>query len=75
MVRGARAETLGDPALRRSVSASGLALALIAGTLLLIVLAAGARPLADHFFDASPVGLAAAGVAAGLLVLPGEEAD
>ena len=69
MVRGARAETLGDPALRRSVTASGLALALIAGTLLLIVLAAGARPLADHFFDTSAVGLAASGLAAGLLLL------
>ena len=52
-------------------SASGLALALIAGTLLFAVLAAGARPLADRFFDAGAVGLAASGLAAGLLLLLG----
>ena len=42
MVRGARAEALGDRALRQNVTAGALAIALIAGTLLLVVLAAGA---------------------------------
>ncbi len=71
MVRAARAEALGDPVLRRTVATSGLALALIAGTLLFALLAAGARPLADRFFDAGAVGLAASGLAAGLLLLLG----
>ena len=71
MVRAARAEALGDPVLRRQVVRSALALALIAGTLLFAVLAIAARPLSDRFFDAGPVGLAASGLAAGLLVLLG----
>jgi len=71
MVRAARAEALGDPVLRRHVVTSGFALALIAGTLLLAVLAIAARPLSDRFFDAGPVGLAASGLATGLLVLLG----
>jgi MATE family multidrug resistance protein len=71
MVRMARARALDDPGLRRAVVACGLVLGLGGGTLLLAALAAGAQPLAHGFFDASPAGLAAAGLAAQLLVLLG----
>ena len=71
MVRTARARTLGDPALDRAVVAGGLCLGLAAGALLLVALATGAQPLAHGFFDASPAGLAAAGLAARLLLLLG----
>ena len=71
MVRAARAEALGDPVLRRTVATSSAAVALIAGTLLAALLAFTARPLADSFFDAGAVGLAASGIAAALLLLLG----
>ena len=71
MVRMARAETLGDPAIRRAVTISSLGLALVAGAILFGALAFGAGPLAHSFFAESGVGLAAAGIAAGLLVLLG----
>ena len=45
MIRMARAETLGDPAIRRAVTASGLGLALVAGAILFGALTLGARPL------------------------------
>jgi MATE family multidrug resistance protein len=71
MVRTARARTLGDPELQRAVVAGSLGLGLAAGALLLAALAAGAQPLAQNFFDASPAGLAAAALAAQLLLLLG----
>ena len=45
MVRMARAETLGDPAIRGAVIISSLSLALVAGAILFGALAFGARPL------------------------------
>ena len=71
MVRMARAETLGDPAARRSVTLGSLGLSMGAGTALLVGLALVATPLAFGFFDDTPAGLAAAGMAAGLLLLLG----
>ena len=71
MIRMARAETLGDPAIRRAVTASGLGLALLAGAILFGALTLGAQPLADGFFDDGAEGLAAAGLAVGLLMLLG----
>ena len=71
MVRTARARTLDDPALDRAVVTGSLSLGLASGALLLAALAAAAQPLAHGFFDASPAGLAAAGLAARLLLLLG----
>lgn len=71
MVRSARAEALADPLLRRAVRASGFGLGLGAGALLLAAIALGAAPLAGWFFDPSPVGLAAANLVVGLLLLLG----
>ena len=71
MIRMARAETLGDPAIRRAVTASGLGLSLVAGAILFGALTLGARPLADGFFDDGAEGLAAAGLAVALLMLLG----
>jgi len=71
MIRMARAETLGDPEIRKAVTASGLGLSLIAGASLFGALMLGARPLADGFFDDGAEGLAAAGLAVGLLMLLG----
>ena len=71
MVRMARAETLGDPAIRGAVIISSLGLALVAGVILFGALAFGAGPLAHSFFAENGVGLEAAGIAAGLLVLLG----
>jgi multidrug resistance protein, MATE family len=71
MVRMARAEALGDPALRRAVTAASLALSLGLGLAICGLIVAGAGPLAAAAFDASTTGLAAAGIAAGLLVLLG----
>jgi MATE family multidrug resistance protein len=71
MIRMARAETLHDPAIRRAVTASGLGLALVAGTILFGALTLGAKPLADGFFDDGAEGLAAAGLAVSLLMLLG----
>ena len=63
MVRMARARTLDDPALDRA-DVTGSQASASPGALLLVVLAAAAQPLAHGFFDASPVGLAAACLAA-----------
>lgn len=71
MIRMARAESLGDPQLWRAVTASGLGLSLIAGATLFGALMLGARPLADGFFDDGSDGIAAAGLAVGLLMLLG----
>jgi MATE family multidrug resistance protein len=71
MVRMARAETLGDPAIRRAVTVSGLGLSLVLGASLCLALALGAQPIAQGFFDDTPAGIAAAGIASGLLVLLG----
>lgn len=71
MVRMARTESLGDAGIGRAVVTSSLVLSLAFGALLFLLLAGGAGPLADAFFDASPAGLAAAGLAAGILVLLG----
>jgi MATE family multidrug resistance protein len=53
------------------VIAGSLALSALMGTLLLLLLASTAAPLAAWFFDASPAGAAAAGIAIGLLILLG----
>jgi len=71
MVRMARAETLGDQAIRGAVTASGLGLSLVLGACLFLALSLGAQPIARGFFDDSAAGTAAAGLAAGLLVLLG----
>jgi multidrug resistance protein, MATE family len=71
MVRMACADAIGDPSLRGAVTRGALGLSLGAGALLCLVLATGAAPLARGFFDAGPAGLAAAGIAAGLLLLLG----
>jgi MATE family multidrug resistance protein len=71
MIRMARAEAHDDPAARGAVTASGLCLALVAGSTLFGALMLGARPLAEGFFDESPEGLAAAALAIGLLMLLG----
>jgi len=71
-VRTARALALHDPAAARAVATSSLALAATGGVALLLLLAAGARPLASAFFGTNDVaGAAAAEIAAGLLVLLG----
>jgi MATE family multidrug resistance protein len=71
MVRMARAETLGDPAIRRAVTASGLGLSLGLGASLCLALVLAAQPIAQGFFDDTAAGIAAAGLAGGLLVLLG----
>lgn len=71
MVRMARAQTLGDPAVQRAVTTSSLVLSLAFGGALCLALTIAAEPLAQGFFDGSAAGLAAAGLAAGLLVLLG----
>jgi multidrug resistance protein, MATE family len=67
MVRMARAEVAGDPALRRSVTLGALGLSGVAGAGLCLLLSGLATPLSNGVFDATPAGLTAAGVAAGLL--------
>jgi multidrug resistance protein, MATE family len=71
MVRMARAEAAGDPAQRRAVTLGALGLSLVAGAALFLGMSVFATPLAQGFFDATPAGLAAAGIAAGLLLLLG----
>ena len=71
MVRMARAQSLGDAALQRAVTASSLLLSLLFGVGICAALVLAARPLARSFFDDSEAGVAAAGIAAGLLVLLG----
>jgi MATE family multidrug resistance protein len=71
MVRMARAEIVGDPAACRSVMVGSLWLSIGAGTALCLLLTFAAAPLAHSVFDDTPAGLAAAGMAAGLLLLLG----
>lgn len=71
MVRMARAEAADDPVLRRSVTQASFAFSLGAGALLFLLISSLAPPLADGFFDTTPAGRAAAGLAAGLLLLLG----
>ncbi len=70
MVRMARAETLADPALQHAVTRSSIFLGLGSGFLLFAGLAAVADPLSTAFLGADQIG-AAAGLAAGLLLLLG----
>ena len=71
MVRMARAGSQGDFRIERAVVSSSLAISLAFGGLMVLLLAGGAGPLAEAFFDESTAGFAAAGLAAGLLVLLG----
>jgi multidrug resistance protein, MATE family len=71
MVRMARADSQGDSRTGRAVATSSLAIALASGALLFLLLAGAAAPLAEAFFDDSAAGMAAAGMAVGLLVLLG----
>jgi multidrug resistance protein, MATE family len=71
MVRTARATALQDAGATREVAGASLALAAIGGLAMLLLLAAGARPLASAFFGSDAVGLAAAETAVGLLLLLG----
>jgi multidrug resistance protein, MATE family len=71
MVRMARAESLHDPAIGRSVTRAALCLSLGTGAVLCAILALSAAPHAHGFFDTSQAGLAAAGIAGGLLLLLG----
>lgn len=69
MVRMARAEALGDRAMRGAVTVGALGLSAGLGTLVLLALAAAAVPLAGSVFGATPPGQAAATLAAGLLLI------
>jgi multidrug resistance protein, MATE family len=71
MVRMARAEVLDDPGVRRAVTFGSLGLSIGAGAALLAALALVSTPLAYGILDDSQAGLAAAGMAAGLLLLLG----
>ncbi|WP_370154417.1 MATE family efflux transporter [Ferrovibrio sp.] len=71
MVRMARAVALEEPGTARAALAGSLGLAVTGGVALLLLLGAGAQPLAAAFFGGSAAGMAAAQIAAGLLVLLG----
>lgn len=71
MVRMARAHTLGDPSIQRAVTSGSLILSLGFGVVICLALVMAAGPLAHGFFDDSAAGLAAAGLAVGLLMLLG----
>jgi MATE family multidrug resistance protein len=71
MVRMARAETLGLPQIRTAVTASSLILSLGLGVVLCLLLTFGAGTIAAGFLDDSATGIAAAGLAVGLLMLLG----
>lgn len=71
MVRMARAISLEDAGLGRSVITGSLTLSTIGGAILLVFLAIVAYPLSTWFFDDSTAGIAAAEVAVGLLLLLG----
>ncbi len=71
MVRMARTEAAGDPTQRRAVTIGALVLSVVTGVGLCLALAAGAAPLAGSVFGTSEAGVAAAGIAAGLLLLLG----
>lgn len=70
-VRMARAVALQEPGAARAVGTASLGLAMTGGLALLLLLGWGARPLASAFFGSGPVGIAAAQIASGLLVLLG----
>lgn len=71
MVRMARSIAIGDQTSRRSVTSGALGLSLAAGIGIAFGLVAVSTPLATTFFSPTPAGLAAAGMAAGLLLLLG----
>ncbi len=71
MVRMARAESLEDPRHRHSVITSSLGLALLCGTIICLLMVGVAGSLAASFFDESHMGLKAAKLAFGLLILLG----
>ncbi|WP_341910304.1 MATE family efflux transporter [Ferrovibrio terrae] len=71
MVRMARADSLGDARAAQAVVTSSLILSCTGGTILCLLLALGAQPLATWFFDTSAAGIAAIQVAVGLLLLLG----
>jgi MATE family multidrug resistance protein len=71
MVRMARADSLGDARTGRAVVAGGLGLSLALGMAIFLIIATGAAPLANGFFDDSAAGVAAAQLALGLLLLLG----
>jgi MATE family multidrug resistance protein len=68
MVRMARAAAAGDPEQRRAVALGALGLSVTTGAALWMALSAVAAPLADGIFGATSAGLAAAGIATGLIV-------
>jgi MATE family multidrug resistance protein len=68
MVRMARAEALGDPAMRRAVVTSGMGLSLVAGIAALATLGLGSDALAHGFFGQGAASVTAA-LASGLLLL------
>lgn len=71
MVRMARAQAMENSSLQRAVTHSSLIAAAVSGTLVFLVLAAGAEPLARLFFDQTPAGQAAGAIAVALLVILG----
>ncbi|MFZ2103550.1 MAG: MATE family efflux transporter [Oricola sp.] len=71
MVRMARADALADSEARRAVITSSLMISLAGGALIFLLLAGGATSLSSAFFDESVAGVAASGLAVGLLVLLG----
>jgi multidrug resistance protein, MATE family len=71
MVRMAKAVALQDEDAARDVTAASLGLGLLGGIAVLLVLALGAGPLAQAFFDSDATGPAAAELATGLLLLLG----
>jgi multidrug resistance protein, MATE family len=71
MVRMARAESLGDARTSHAVVASSLWLSTLFGIAIFALLAGSAEWLAARFFDGNTVGVAAARLAVGLLILLG----
>jgi hypothetical protein len=62
---------LGDSEAGRTVVLSSLVTSLAGGALIFLLLSGGAAPLSSTFFDSSAAGVAASGLAVGLLVLLG----
>jgi multidrug resistance protein, MATE family len=71
MVHIARADAQGDPDHSRTVVRSALWLTGASGTLLFVGLCAAAMPLSQTFFDPTAMGVAAASLSIGLIVLLG----
>ncbi|MFC6654514.1 MATE family efflux transporter [Roseibium salinum] len=71
MVRMARADSLGDRNTGQAVVAASLGLSLVSGTMILLLVVAGAGPLADALLDDSAAGRAAAGILLNLLIMLG----